>query len=40
MGMSGFIYYSQQLPDAVKRYSISELELTGILAKYLHLNIS
>ena len=25
-------YYSKQLPDAVKRYSISELELTGILA--------
>ena len=25
-------YYSKKLPDAVKRYSISELELTGILA--------
>ena len=25
-------YYSKKLPEAVKRYSISELELTGILA--------
>ena len=25
-------YYSKKLPDAVKRYSISELELTGMLA--------
>ena len=25
-------YYSKKLPDAVKRYSISELELTGILS--------
>ena len=25
-------YYSKKLPDAVKRYSISELELTGVLA--------
>ena len=25
-------YYSKKLPEAVRRYSISELELTGILA--------
>ena len=28
----GVAYYSKKLPEAVKRYSISELELTGILA--------
>ena len=26
------VYYSKKLPEAVKRYSISELELTGLLA--------
>ena len=25
-------YYSKKLPEAVQRYSISELELTGIMA--------
>ena len=26
-------YYSKKLPEAVERYSISELELTGVMAK-------